>query len=356
MREKLRSPGKRVCTVHCVSFKMHCMLASSTPCKLSLCADRAHGCAGDSYTSSGIDVASPTTQRVLAIASLHELHGDSWPSSSTGTSSFCCNQQYSITAVTTSAGAIAERYAYSAYGEPTILDGSGAALQTSNFNIRHSFTGREWDAMVGLHHFRARWMSPKTGRFMCRDPIGYEGSPYDLYEYCESNPIRFLDPFGYGICGLPDDLNLNDEEALKNFMKNLSPAELRRIRDCLKRQRPDIWRKWVKAEKYGDNRNKDNRRNNKGKGKPKKGIITRCGLKYLFLAECEFLCAYGYSLCLDSASVGQEDCGDRCRGLPFSEQQDCIDNCFYIWTLDAAECGIIYTACGLACLTPIPED
>jgi hypothetical protein len=65
----------------------------------------------------------PTTQTVLAIASLHELHGDSWPSSSTGIS-FCCNQQYSVTAVTTSEGAVAERYAYSAYGQPTILDAS----------------------------------------------------------------------------------------------------------------------------------------------------------------------------------------------------------------------------------------
>jgi hypothetical protein len=123
-REKLRSPGEKVCTVHCGSFTMHCMVASSIPCKLSLCADRAHACAGDSHVSSGIDVACPTTQNVLAIASPHELHGDSWPSSSTGTSSFCCNQQYSVTAVTTSTGSIAERYAYSAYGQPTILDAS----------------------------------------------------------------------------------------------------------------------------------------------------------------------------------------------------------------------------------------
>ena len=196
MREKLRSPGKRVCTVHCGSFKMHCMLASSTPCKLSLCADRAHACAGDSYTSSGIDVASPTTQSVLAIASLHELHGDSWPSSSTGTSSFCCNQQYSITAVTTSAGAIAERYAYSAYGEPTICDPSGSTLSSSAINNRYTHTGREWDATVALYHFRARWMSPKTGRFLGRDPIGFLGARFSVVEYVRSNPERFGDPSG----------------------------------------------------------------------------------------------------------------------------------------------------------------
>jgi hypothetical protein len=135
------------------------MVASSIPCKLSLCADRALACAGDSHVSNGIDVACPTTKSVFAIASLHELHGDSWPSSSTGTSSFCCNHQYSVTAITTSTGAISERYAYSSYGQPTILDASGSALSSSAISNRYTYTGREWDATLGLHHFRARWMS-----------------------------------------------------------------------------------------------------------------------------------------------------------------------------------------------------
>jgi RHS repeat-associated protein len=83
------------------------------------------------------------------------------------------NHQYSITALTTSSGAIAERYAYSAYGQPTILDPSGVALPTSNFSIRTSYTGHEWDATLALHHFRARWVSGLTGRFLSRDPITY---------------------------------------------------------------------------------------------------------------------------------------------------------------------------------------
>jgi RHS repeat-associated protein len=106
------------------------------------------------------------------------------------------NQQYSITAVTTSAGTIAERYAYSAYGEPTVLDGSGSVLASSAINNRYSYTGREWDATVGLHHFRARWMSPKTGRFLGRDPIGYEGSDWDLYEFMGGNVQNRVDPNG----------------------------------------------------------------------------------------------------------------------------------------------------------------
>jgi RHS repeat-associated protein len=103
------------------------------------------------------------------------------------------NQQYSVTAITTSAGTVAERYAYSAYGEPTICDSAGSAIGSSAINNRYSYTGREWDATVGLHHFRARWMSPKTGRFLTRDPIGYIDGPslHDLYI-----SLFMVDPLG----------------------------------------------------------------------------------------------------------------------------------------------------------------
>jgi RHS repeat-associated protein len=105
------------------------------------------------------------------------------------------NHQYSVTAVTTSTGSIAERYAYSAYGQPTILDPSGVTLPTSNFSIHTSYTGREWDATLGLHHFRARWMSPNAGRFLQRDPVGWFGG-YNSYGYCVSSVMNRVDPEG----------------------------------------------------------------------------------------------------------------------------------------------------------------
>jgi RHS repeat-associated protein len=176
------------------------MVASSIPCKLSLCADRAQARAGDSHASSGIDVACPTTQSALAIASPNELHGDSWPSSSTGGSSFCSNHQYSVTAVTTSTGAIAERYAYSAYGQPTVLDASASVLSNSAINNRYTYTGREWDATLGLHHFRARWMHPIAGRFLVRDPIGL-WDYQNLYCYVRNSPWTLIDPIGLKCVG-----------------------------------------------------------------------------------------------------------------------------------------------------------
>ena len=39
-------------------------------------------------------------------------------------------------------------------------------------------------------------MSGLTGRFLTRDPSLYDGSPFDLYEYCESNPFKYTDPSG----------------------------------------------------------------------------------------------------------------------------------------------------------------
>ena len=106
------------------------------------------------------------------------------------------NQQYSITAMTTSSGAVAERYAYTAYGQPTILNANGSVLTSSAVGNRYTYTGREWDETLGIHHFRARWMSPLAGRFLGRDPIGYEGSEWGLYEYVNSQPMVGLDPTG----------------------------------------------------------------------------------------------------------------------------------------------------------------
>jgi RHS repeat-associated protein len=106
------------------------------------------------------------------------------------------NQQYSITAMTTSTGAVAERYAYTANGQPTIASASGSVLTSSAVGNRYTYTGREWDETLGLHHFRARWMSPMTGRFLGRDPIGYAGSEWGLYEFLDGMPLGKCDPSG----------------------------------------------------------------------------------------------------------------------------------------------------------------
>jgi len=199
--------------------------------------DRVLACAGDSHASSGIDVACPTTQSVLAIASPHELHEDSWPSSSTSTSSFCCNQQYSVTAITTSTGTIAERYAYTAYGQPTILEASASVLGSSAINNRYTYTGRDWDATLGLYHFRARWVSPSVGRLLTTDPIGYAVSKWNLTEYVSSSPLLLFDPSGYRSVS---SIDVDDEPCRRRPGSRGHGAECRRCANLL--------RNWIDRE------------------------------------------------------------------------------------------------------------
>ena len=91
------------------------------------------------------------------------------------------NHQYSVTAITTSTGAVAERYAYTAYGQPTILDASGAVLQTSNFSIHTSYTGRE--CLAGACGISGSISMPGNGFTPFR------------YDFCkEYNCTRWSDP------------------------------------------------------------------------------------------------------------------------------------------------------------------
>ena len=103
--------------------------------------------------------------------------------------------QYSITALTDGAAQVVERYAYSAYGEPTILDASLTELPDSAVGNRYMYTGREWDGKLGLYHYRARMYSAENGRFVSRDPIGYADS-LGLYQYVSSMPLDNTDPTG----------------------------------------------------------------------------------------------------------------------------------------------------------------
>ena len=103
----------------------------------------------------------------------HAGTGTTLPTSGTAALYYHRNQQYSIVGLSDAAGALVERYAYTAYGELTILAPDRTLRPTSSFVNRYTYTGREWDAGLSLYYFRARWLEPKAGRFIGRDPLGY---------------------------------------------------------------------------------------------------------------------------------------------------------------------------------------
>ena len=120
-----------------------------------------------------------------------------WQTSSSTALYYHRNQQYSVYAVTNSSGAVQERYAYTAYGVPTICNAAGLPLtpQSSTLSNRYMYTGREWDSVIHQYHYRARMYDPSLGRFCSRDPIGYRGG-INFYRYVDSNPFTWVDPTG----------------------------------------------------------------------------------------------------------------------------------------------------------------
>ncbi|GAB5406686.1 MAG: hypothetical protein Aurels2KO_49170 [Aureliella sp.] len=115
------------------------------------------------------------------------------------------NQQYSVTALTNASGAILERYAYTAYGTPTITNASGTVLTSSTQNNRYTYTGREWDQTISLYHYRARMYDPALGRFCSKDPILFVrhrlfermlATQLNRFRYVSSRPLRMVDPSG----------------------------------------------------------------------------------------------------------------------------------------------------------------
>ena len=97
--------------------------------------------------------------------------------------------------LTDAIGAVTERYSYDVYGTPTIRNAAGIVLTSSTLKNPFLFTAREWDPETSLSHYRARYYSPKLGRFLSYDPLGQLPSP-NLYTYVENSPVNRLDPFG----------------------------------------------------------------------------------------------------------------------------------------------------------------
>jgi RHS repeat-associated protein len=106
----------------------------------------------------------------------------------------------SVVQVTNAAGAATLSRDYDPYGNHL----SGAS-QSGN-----AYTGREWDAAVDLHYYRARYYDARSGRFISEDPIGFAAG-VNFYSYVFGNPINLTDPFGLDAyaCKIPAKGNAN---------------------------------------------------------------------------------------------------------------------------------------------------
>jgi hypothetical protein len=70
------------------------------------------------------------------------------------------------------------------------------------------------------------------------------------------------------------------------------------------------------------------------------------------LLDCEGICALNYKDCLANANEDYENCLESAYSMIPSLQKNAIRICDRILYLDMTECGVTYTACGVACLCP----
>ena len=100
-----------------------------------------------------------------------------------------------VTLVDTSGNDV-EHYTYDAYGQVTFRDMTHYPLTASDYDWQYTYTTRRLDPTTALMHYRHRWYTPWLGRFVNRDPIGYEAGDTNLYSYVYSDPLGYVDPWG----------------------------------------------------------------------------------------------------------------------------------------------------------------
>jgi RHS repeat-associated protein len=95
-------------------------------------------------------------------------------------------------AATDASGHVIWRESYRPYGERLTNDPASSGNDVW-------YTSRRQDADTGLVYMGARYYDPAVGRFVSKDPVGFDEKnvqSFNRYAYGNDNPYRFVDPNG----------------------------------------------------------------------------------------------------------------------------------------------------------------
>ena len=114
---------------------------------------------------------------------------------------YVSDEQGSITHVLSEDAEILNHYSYDAFGN--IIE------KTEKVENRFYYNGEMLDPVTQQYYLRARFYNPVIGRFTQEDT--YYGDGLNLYQYCQANPVGYVDPRGHN-CGTTQSHYNSDEE------------------------------------------------------------------------------------------------------------------------------------------------
>ena len=109
------------------------------------------------------------------------------------------NLQGDIVAVYSDSGVKLRTYTYDAWGNvtETVLTQAGTHYYAKYNPFR--YRGYYYDTETGLYYLQSRYYNPEWGRFLNADGYVSTGTGmlgYNMFAYCNNNPVMFVDPSG----------------------------------------------------------------------------------------------------------------------------------------------------------------